>query len=71
MPRSSEETIEVSVSLPESFALEIREQFPAGVSLSECVRNATEEAVRKRQEALTPDAITASVIRALERHDRE
>ena len=70
MPKGNDETVEVSVSFPIDFAEELRNQFPAGVSLSECTRTATEEAVRKRQENPTSSDIRDAMLEALETHEK-
>lgn len=66
MPRTREQTIEVSVSIPEPFARELREQYPGALRLSDAVRMAAEEGCRRRQERLTKDDIRDAIEEAAE-----
>lgn len=56
-----DESVEVSVSVPQDFAASLRQQYPGALRLSEALRMAAEEGCRRRKEQLTPDDIQQAI----------
>ena len=66
----AEDTIEISVTVPRSFARDLRRDFPATLSNADAMRVAAEEALRRRQTRLTKADIHEAIEAALSEHQR-
>ena len=70
MATRQEQTIEVSVSIKDSFADELMTEYPGALRLSDAMRMAAEESVRRRKERLTRDDIYTAIVDALGQSSR-